>query len=352
MTDAERRTTITEHARVLVVLPNWFGETLFATPFLRALKQARPQATVQALGWPQCQEVLRENPHVNRFLAYDERGAHRGLGAKWGLIQHLRAQHFDAAFVLRPSRSRAALLALAGIPVRVGFSEKGAGWLTHRVPRPVVPQHKALTYLPLLGVVGLRGSSGPYEYVVGPQERRAALERLAAAGLDGRRVVVLHPGANWPHKRWAPARFAALADRLVASHGVAVLVTGGPQDVGLGEAIRQAMRQSPVLLIGRTSLRELAACLERADLVVTNDTGILHVAAALGRPVVGLYGPTSPQFTGPFGNPRQTIVIHHPEGCPRVPCVQRPTDPPHPGMDAIPVEEVYDAASRLLTRHP
>lgn len=337
--------------RILVVLPNWYGETLFATPFLRLLRQQQPEAFLATLGSPRCREVLAHHPGLDAIIDYDERGTHRSLLAKWRLARQLRRERFDAAFILRRSLSRTVFVALAGIPTRVGTANPKTGWLlTHRAPTPVAPLHKASTYLPLLEAVGLSAVPGPYEYTVTALERRQARERLAAERADGRPLVVLHPGANWAHKRWPPERFAALADRLIASRGAQVAVTGGPDDAPLAEAITGQMRQRALVLTGRTTLRELGAVLGEAALVVANDTGVLHLAAALGRPVVALFGPTSPRLTGPLGDPARTIVLHHPDCCPRVPCT-RPHHPAHPGMAAISVEEVYEAAVRLLSRH-
>ena len=160
---------------------------------------------------------------------------------------------------------------------------------------------------------------------------------------------MLHPGANWPHKRWAPERFAALGERLAEQRRSHIVITGSPSDAALADAISRRMRQPATVLAGQTSLRQLAACLEQAQLVIANDTGVLHVAAALRRPVVALYGPTSPAVTGPLGEPERTVVVHHPDCCPQIPCY-RPEHPAHPGMDAISVEEVYAAACHLLER--
>src|SRR3990167_2801583 len=133
--------------RILVVLPNWYGETLFATPFLRALRQQLPQAFIATLGWPQCREVLLHNPHINELLDYDERGAHRSLAGKWQLIQAVRQRRFDTAFILRKSLSRTVMLCAAGIPRRIGFANPKSGWLlTHRVLNVASPRHKASTY--------------------------------------------------------------------------------------------------------------------------------------------------------------------------------------------------------------
>ena len=346
--------------RILVVLPNWFGETLFATPFLRALRSHWTNAFLATLGWPQCKEVLLHSPHVNELLDYDERGIHRSLSGKWRLIRMLRERRFDAAFILRRSLSRSLLLVLAGIPARIGFANAKSGWLlTHRVPAPdrsgaapsiSRPLHKAATYLPLLEAVGSPAPVGPYDYTVSDEERQAARELLnGRLALHGGPFVILHPGANWPHKRWPPERFAALGDRLAAIPHTQVVMTGGPEDVALAESITQQMRQPAAMLAGHTTLRQLGACLEQAQVVISNDTGVLHIAAALARPVVALYGPTSPAITGPLGDPRRTVVLHHPDCCPQIPCY-RPDHPAHPGMGSITVDEVYTAAIQLLGR--
>ena len=107
------------------------------------------------------------------------------------------------------------------------------------------------------------------------------------------------------------------------------------------------MPRAPIVLAGKTTLRQLGACIERSALVVTNDTGVLHIACALRAPAVALYGPTSPQLTGPLGDPSRTRVIHHADCCPSIPCFE-PDGPPHPGMESIDVREVFDAALSLL----
>ncbi len=335
--------------RILVVLPNWFGETLFATPFLRALREQCRSAEITALGWPACRHVLLHNPHLHAFIEYDERGRHRSPSGKWRLLRAVRQGRFDTAFILRKSLSRTLLLWMAGIPTRIGFANPKSGWLlTHQVQPSTMPIHKASTYLPLLEAAGLSIVAGPYEYTVSEEEQAAARELLKRERIVNRRpLVVVHPGANWPHKRWAPERFAALANRLVERHQAQVLITGAPADRDMAQIIHTSMSRPAVMLAGRTTLRELAACLPHAQLVISNDTGVLHIAAALHRPLVALYGPTSPALTGPLGDPTRMSVLHHAECCPQIPCFH-PDRPPHPGMDAITVEEAYDASADLL----
>jgi ADP-heptose:LPS heptosyltransferase len=158
----------------------------------------------------------------------------------------------------------------------------------------------------------------------------------------------LHPGANWPHKQWLPERFAAVGNTLARQRQARLVITGGPGDDTLARDIQRGLSVPALLLAGETTWRELAACLSLAQLIITHDTGVLHAAAALQRPVVALFGPTSPALTGPLGAPERTMVLHHPDCCPTIPCYQ-PDHPRYPGMAAITVEEVLAAAIRLLT---
>ena len=181
--------------RILVVLPNWFGETLFATPLLRALRRGAPGAFIATLGWPQCREVLLHNPDVDERLELDERGAHRGMGGKRRLVEALRARHADTAFLLRKSLTRSLMLALAGIPARVGFDSVKSGWLlTRRAAAPSPPTHKAETYFALLRAVGIEAPLEPYTYTVSEGERRRARELLPREGDGNQPLVILHPG--------------------------------------------------------------------------------------------------------------------------------------------------------------
>lgn len=331
--------------RILVVMPNWFGETLFATPFLSMLRRARPSAFIAALGVARCSEVLAHNPAVNEFVLLDENGRHRSWAGRRCLARELRALRFDAAFLLRRSLTRSLALWSAGITRRIGFAHWKTRWILTDTVAPPDAGHKAAGYLRLLTPLGLQAPAAlDCVYTVSVQERSEAAAILERAGIT-RPFIVLHPGANWAHKQWPPERFAQVANALASTHQI--VVSGAPEDRPMTGIIRDRMATPLVILAGRTTLRQLGACLERAALVITNDTGILHIACALRRPVVALYGPTSPAITGPLGDPSRTVVIHHPASCPRIPCFQ-PSHPGFPGMSAISVDEVYDACKKLL----
>ena len=339
--------------RILVALPNWFGDALFATPFLALLRERYPRALIAALGVGRAQEILQGNPAVDALIRLDRPEAHAALRG-WRLWKRLRDGRFDTAVLLRRSLSRTALIAAAGIPRRIGHDNAKSGWLlTDRVPMLSGPVHRAGTYLALLRALDPEPASHParppvYQYYPVAEERTQAAALLTESGLrPDEPFIALHPGANWEHKRWPAARFAELGDTLQARLGLRVVMTGTGSDQPLLQPLASRMRQPPILLAGRTTLRQAAAVLERARLVVSNDTGMVHLASAMGRPVVALYGPTSPALTGPLGPAERTVVIHHPGCCPCVPCYQ-PHHPGFPGMESISVEEVHEAAKKLL----
>ena len=333
--------------RIVILLPNWFGEALFATPALRALHDAAPAAQLSVMGPPRALEALAHHPIIGEALPFDERGAQRELEERQQTIRLLRRNRFDTAIILRRSFTRTWLVVKAGVPRRIGVDNWKSGWLlTARIPAPRSPMHKADAYIGLLAPWGVAARTGAYELHLDDGERAWARRWMAAHALEGRHpLVVLHPGANWEHKRWPPERFADAAGRLAAS-GAALLVTGGPDDAPLVRAIADRV-PAAVNAAGKTTFRQLASLMARADLVIAADTGVLHAASALGRRVVALYGPTSPALTGPLGHPDLTTVLHHPECCPRIPCYQ-PHHPAYPGMASISVDEVVDAARRLL----
>jgi heptosyltransferase-2 len=329
--------------RILVVLPNWFGETLFATPFLRLLHAQEPEAQLTALGRPACRDMLRNHPAIHEMIELPE----AGLARRASLLGVLRRRKFDTAYILRRSLSRTVLLLMAGIPERIGFDNAKSGWLLTRRIAPASPMvHKALAYLPLLGVNGAPVSG--FDYTVSEDERREARALLQKAVPGQGPLVMLHPGANWPHKRWPPERVAELGDRLASACGARIVITGSPDDRALAEGIRSRIPAPSTVLAGKTTVRQLAACLEQAQLLVSNDTGILHIAAALRRPLVALYGPTSPLLTGPLGDTSRMRVLHHQDCCPTIPCMRPGREPGHAGMASISVDEAFAAARELL----
>lgn len=334
---------------ILVVNVNWVGDVIFSTPFMRALRKKRPDARISCLLHPRCVQMLEGNPNIDEIIIYDEEGVHRSLYGKFRLIRNLRRKRFDTAFILHRSFTKALIAYLAGIGERVGYPTKNRGWvLTKSIEEPDEELHKVDYFLNIAKGCGIEPSGGHYEFFVDESDRKYIREFLKKAGIpeDGR-VAVLCPAGNWAPKRWPAPRFAALGDMLAQKLGFNVVISAAAKDASLAEEVRGLMKSPAVAAAGNTDLKQLGALLERAGLVVANDTGPMHIASALGVDTIALFGPTSPGITGPHGGGRYSVIFRN-KRC-DVPCYELACTH-NSCMDAISVEDVFDEAVKLIRR--
>lgn len=293
-----------------VLCPSWVGDTVMATPVLRAVRAGLPQAKIIAAVRPGLDLLLAGSPWIDEFVCAQT----KGVIGPMRMIQRLRKLRPDAALVL-PNSFRAALIArTCGAPRRIGYDRDARGrLLTHRLapPRDQGEPVSTLQYYLALGqfALGVDRIDPQMTLVVTEAEQRAAEALLG--GVDGPYAVV-NPGANKPIKRWPADRFAAVADALSQRCKLAVLVSGSPSEANVVQAVVQAANVEVVDLAKRgITLGSLKAILQRARLLITNDTGPRHIAAALGTPVVALFGPTDHRWTD-IDCSRQRIIVAEP----------------------------------------
>ncbi len=336
-------------SNILIVGVNWLGDTLFTTPFIRAIKRKYPSARVTCLAPPRCRELLEGNPDVDEVLLYDEKGAHKGLRAKWLLIQQMRRKDFDGSYILHRSFSKALMVFLSGIKRRIGYDTKRRGaLLTKAVKEPVCGLHKVEYFLYLAGEAGAPTDDKKYKFTVGPDDRKEADRLLREHGVRPEdTMIVVNPGGNWPPKRWPKERFAELASRLSRELGARVVVTGAPKDSALAGVIASDAGEGAVNAAGRTTLKGLGALMERADIVISSDSGPMHIAAGVGSKVIALFGPTSDALTGPYGG-GEFRVLKKDVGC-GVPCYDS-TCSEYRCMRAISVDDVISEIKSLLDK--
>lgn len=334
--------------RILIVGVNWLGDLIFMTPAIRAIRRAYPASTLMCLVPPRGQDLLRGNPHLNAVIPFRESRGLTGLLQWWPLVQRLKKERFDIAFLFHPSATRAAAVWAAGIPSRIGYRTGKRDWLlTKAIPHPPKDSvHKAMGYLGVVEGAGLPSDGLQYDFGIFPEDRVSAQALLTGWGIGNQdRLVALHAGANWHLKRWSARNFASLADALSTQLNAKVLFVGGAEDLSLVEKIRSQMQTHPIVATGRTSLRQLGALLSRTQLLISNDSGPLHLGLAVGVPVIGLFGPTDPKLTGPLEAPRAATLVGS-IGCP-VPCYQLRC-PVNLCMDQIRVDEVLARAAQML----
>ncbi len=239
---------------------------------------------------PLVAELFRVHPYCDRVLVYDRKGRDKGLTGLLRFAGLLRRERFDLAILLQNAFEAAVLVTLAGIPQRVGYRSDGrAMLLTRGVPVGDIERrlHHTEYYLRMLEAVGIRGGDRR-------QLLTCTVEEVAWAGetLGPGDWLAVNPGAAYGSaKRWIPGRFAEVADRLATEFGVKVLLTGGPDEAEIGRDIEKAMQNPARNLIGRTTVRQLMALLAGCQLMITNDSGPMHVAAAFGVPIVAVLRP-------------------------------------------------------------
>lgn len=329
-------------AKVLVRMPNWIGDAVMSTPALGAIRAAFPASEIVLAANPLVSELMTPHPFCDRVVVYDKRGAHRGVPGLWKFCRLVAGERFDLAILFQNAIEAAIIVKLAGINIRAGYSADGRGiLLTDRVKvsKDARRMHHVQYYLNMLARLGVPPAAKKLRLQCTVEERN-----WAGGILGSGRWAAINPGAAYGSaKRWYPERFAQVADALASEFGYGSLLVGGPGEIGISSEIESLMRSKPLNLVGSTSVRQLMALLASVDLVITNDSGPMHVAAAFDRPIVALFGPTDHHVTSPLCS-RFSLVRKETE-C--APCLRRQCPTDHRCMADITVEDVLEAVEAL-----
>lgn len=345
---------------ILVLRYRFIGDTILTVPFLRNLRRAEPDAVIHLVLAPLSGDVLQGIPYVDRILYWDPQtihgdclGTHRKLGAKCGFVRQLRGNGYDKVYVLKRSFSSALMGYLSGAPERIGFDTEGRGiLLTTRVPYDHT-LHEVQNFLNCLRHDGIEVADDYLEAWISKEEREGAMRFLTNLGwMPGEPVIALHPFSAVRERSWPLDRFIELANGAWQEWRWPALWLGGKGDLGQAEEIRNGQRGTSFMAIGSTDIRQSMALLSLASLFVGNDSGIMHLAAALHLPLVALFGPQSVEKFGPWGDPARCRVISKRFPC--HPCRQRFFTECSPGpegrplcMESIRTEEVFEEIDRL-----
>jgi heptosyltransferase-2 len=331
--------------KILIRATNWVGDAIMALPALRAVRSRFPEAEISILARPYVAAIYKEQQVCdNMMLVEDARD----------IVSELRTQKFDTALLLQNAFQAAWFVWRAGIPERIGYARDGRSLLlTKALPAPKpgeIPMHEQYYYLELLRRAGWLDSLPNESFIklhVPEENHRRAAEFLLSQGVksDGLRIAIGAGASYGSAKCWPPDRFAELANRLQAKAQADVILFGTPAEVSVASAIAAGMNHPPTDLTGKTSIHDLPALLSQCHLFIGNDSGAMHVAAAVGLPVVAVFGPTDPFGTAPV-TPRCTVVQEKPYCSP---CFLRrcPTD--HRCMTRVTPEAVETAARHWIS---
>jgi len=344
---------------ILLVKLSAIGDVVHTLPLLEVLRNSLPDTRIDWLVEEEAAGLIEGHPAIDRILVSRrkawQRGFLRGAGTVWrevvGFLHALRKEKYDLVIDMQGLLKSGLLTGLSRGKRKMGFTWAREGstlFLTDK-PYPVDEhhQHAIDRYLKAAEILGCSTDSWQGRIPIRESDRAGAEGILHEAGLDGARLVAINPMARWETKLWEPEKWTSLGKRIEQEFSCRVLFTGGAGDRDAVDRITGRMNGRPVHLAGRLRLKELAYLYSRADLVVSTDTGPMHIAAAMGRPVVALFGPTAPWRTGPYGKGHR--VVRAELEC--SPCFKRRCRDVR-CMKEITVEMVLDAAKEILAAQP
>jgi len=343
--------------RIVVRGTNWVGDAVMTIPALRQLRRLFPDAHITLATRAWAEGLFADSD----FL--DDLQVHEGSGLR-SVVQQVRQwrkRNFDLAILLPNSLETALVASLARVPLRIGYATDGRQvLLTHPLALPEwrESKHEVFYYLKIVAELewlvkqeqSFLNTQPDGSLEVSEARKSTARDFLRARGVrEDNLLVALCPGSiNSRAKRWPAERYAALADRLIDELGAQVLLVGSNAEAGVSQEVSGQMRNQPLTLTGQTDLAELVATLSLVDLLVTNDTGPAHIASALGRPTLVIFGPTNPLTTRPFSPLGE--IVRKPPDC--APCMLRDCPIDHRCMTAITPADVFERARTLLIDKP
>ncbi len=325
---------------ILIIKPGAIGDLLQLTPVIRALKSRYPQAEISLLiGSTATSELFKYNSHVRETMVFDKAGAHKSFRALLQLWRRLHGNKYDLVINFQRSNLKTWFLASAAFPCRVLVYHKDRTRTVHAV----------VNYLETVAPLGIDATKMSLELTLGAEERAFAKEVVFSLGSAGKLLIALNPGASHPVNRWATDRFATLSDMLTQKLSARVIIIGGKEDIPLADEITAKTGSKPLNMTGKASLIQLGALLEQCDILVSGDTGPMHIAAAVGTRVVALFGAADPERTGPVGSGHRIIQAAD-VAC--IPCRSRSCNKRAylECMEKIPVSLVFETIRDMLNK--
>jgi lipopolysaccharide heptosyltransferase II len=296
---------------ILVVQTSFLGDTVLTLPLLSEVKRRFPKSKVTLLGSLPAQELLSGHPAVDEIIVDDKRKADRGCIGLWRKAKLLHSKEFTLALCPHKSFRSGLLLFLAKIPRRIGFSESKSAFLFHVRVHRSAERHDVERTLSILEGLGIRleECERTLELPIPPQRGEEVAQQLRSLGVDTSTMLVgLHPGSVWATKRWSAEGFARLIGLLKERYACEILLFGGPEDAECVGHIQKLSGNSGLSLVNRITLRDLPAALSMCSILVSNDSGPMHIAVARGVPVVAIFCATTPGL-GFYPYSSQAIVV-------------------------------------------
>jgi heptosyltransferase-2 len=337
--------------RILIVRTDRIGDVLLSTPLIKAIRDDCPNAFIAMMVSPYAKDIVDGNPYLDQVIIYDKEGKHKSWHRSMKFARNLKKKRFDLAIILHPNKRVHLVTFFAGISKRVGYDRKMGFLLTDRIihAKQFGEKHELEYNLDLLRYLGIEVKEKSLFMPIKAESERWIEELFKQEGIrEGEKLLTIHPGASCPSKIWPEARFAEAADKLAGKYGFKIFIVAGPKDISRAEMVSKTMHSPAINLAGKTSVSQLASLLNRCRLFISNDSGPVHIASAVGTPVISIFGRNqkglSPTRWGPVG-PKDKI-LHKEVGC--IKCLAHNCKKGFACLKAINVEDVLSSADSIL----
>lgn len=335
--------------KIVVRATNWVGDTVLMTPSLAALRKTFPHAQITVLANPWVLPILVNHPAVDRTMIIDKGGGPlRSIGELTRIISRLRNERFDLAVLFQNAFEAAILASMGGVRYRIGYNTDGRGFLlTHKVIRDdhILEVHQVEYYLGLIEAMGWHVEGREPSLFPDDGDIESTSRMLSSHGISNQHFIVgFNPGATYGSaKRWPEERFATIGDWAAERWNAKVMLFGSSREREIGLSIAQRMHHDPINLCGLTTLGQAMALIKRCNFFLTNDSGLMHIAAAFHIPLVAIFGPTNHITTGPVSG--NATIVRHALDC--SPCLKETCPLDHQCMLSIKADEVWEEMEGL-----
>ncbi len=340
-----------EYKRILITRTDRIGDVVLSTPVIKVLRENYPSAYIAMMVSPYTEDIVSGNPDLDEVIILDKDDLHRNLKGVWEFSRGLKKKGFDLAIALHPTNRVHLVIFLAGIPKRIGYDRKMGFLFTDKIKhlKQLGEKYESEYNFDLLKPLGIELKDRDLYIPLKKESEDWVQELFIQKGVKHEdKILAINPGASCKSRIWPAERFAEVIDELIDKYGFKVFILAGPKDVNMADKVISQMKHKAINLAGKTSVSQLVSILKRCELLISNDSGPVHIASALGTPVVSIFSRSqkglSPKRWGPVG--KRDVFLHKDVGCSE--CLAHNCVKGFLCLKAITVEDVVKAADSIL----
>lgn len=340
------------YKKILVMRLDRIGDVLLSTPVIKALRGAYPESEISFMASPYAIDIVKGNPYLNEVIVYDKMGAEKGGLGNFKFVASLRKKKYDLAIILHPTNRSHLVAFFSGIPERIGYNKKMGMLLTKKIPhtKQYGLKHEMDYALGILAYIGVKSPERALYMPITEKSEAKVKKIYAEHGLGDRdTIVVINPTSSCPSKMWPVPKFVEVAHVLAKKHNAKLVIISDAKDKETADNLSRSVNAKHLNLAGMTTVSDLASVLRRAKVFISNDSGPVHIASAVGTPVIAIFGRNdrglSPERWGPLG--KRDIILHKDAGCEV--CLAHNCRIGFRCLNSVTVEEVVDEANKILS---